>query len=59
MPFPEPALRARGYFIYVPEARTDAPAVVALRRWLLSAGRITELDHPRYLAARRSIESGP
>jgi LysR family transcriptional regulator, glycine cleavage system transcriptional activator len=57
MPFPEPALRARGYFIYVPEVRADAPAVVALRRWLLSAGRITEADHPRYLSARRDIES--
>ena len=57
MPFPEPALRARGYFIYVPEARADAPAVVALRRWLLSTGRITEADHPRYLSARRDIGS--
>ena len=56
VPFPEPALRVRGYFIYVPEARVDAPAVVALRRWLLSAGRIAEAYHPRYLAARRSAE---
>lgn len=53
MPFAEPALRARGYFLHVPEALADAPAVSALRAWLVAAGRRTEADHPGYLAARR------
>jgi LysR family transcriptional regulator, glycine cleavage system transcriptional activator len=57
MPFPEPALRGRGYYIYVSEVRTDAPAIAALRRWLLSAGRLTEASHPGYLAPRRHSDS--
>jgi LysR family transcriptional regulator, glycine cleavage system transcriptional activator len=40
MPFSEPALRARGYFAYVPEARPDAPAIAALRQWPPDAGRL-------------------
>jgi LysR family glycine cleavage system transcriptional activator len=54
MPWPEPALRSRGYFMHVPESRRDAPAVAALRQWLLDAGGATEAKYPAYLAARRS-----
>src|SRR5258707_3655181 len=38
MPWPEPALRSRGYFIHTPQSRRNAPAIAALRRWLLHAG---------------------
>jgi LysR family glycine cleavage system transcriptional activator len=54
MPWPEPALRSRGYFMHMPEARRDAPAVAALRLWLLRAGQRAEAEYPAYLAARRS-----
>jgi LysR family transcriptional regulator, glycine cleavage system transcriptional activator len=54
MPWPQSALRSRGYFMYTPEARRNAPAVAALRRWLLHAGQATEAEYPAYLAARKS-----
>ncbi len=57
MPWPEPALRSRGYFMYMPEARRNAPAVAALRQWLLHAGQATEAEYPAYLAVRRSSRS--
>jgi LysR family transcriptional regulator, glycine cleavage system transcriptional activator len=53
MPWPEPALRSRGYFMHTPQARRNAPAVAALRRWLLHAGQATEAEYPAYLAACR------
>ena len=56
MPFSEPALRARCYFVYVPKVRTDAPAIAALRQWLFGAGRLADANHPRHLSARRPIE---
>jgi LysR family transcriptional regulator, glycine cleavage system transcriptional activator len=43
MPFSEPALWARGYLAYVPQARADAPVVAALRQWLLGTGRLEPL----------------
>jgi LysR family glycine cleavage system transcriptional activator len=54
MPIGEPALRARGYFVHVPVAGSDAPAVVALRKWLSDAGGSTEAQFPSYLAPSRS-----
>jgi LysR family transcriptional regulator, glycine cleavage system transcriptional activator len=57
MPWPEPALRSKGYFMYMPQPRRDAPAVIALRQWLLDAGQATEAQYPTYLAARRGNRS--
>jgi len=54
MPIGEPALKARGYFMHVPVAGNDAPAVVALRKWLCDTGRSTEAQFPTYLAPSRS-----
>jgi LysR family transcriptional regulator, glycine cleavage system transcriptional activator len=53
MPIPEPATRTRGYFFYVPEPSADTAAIVALREWLVSAGRLTECEYPTYLAAKQ------
>jgi LysR family glycine cleavage system transcriptional activator len=36
-PFAGPALPARSYFTYVPEARADDPAVRAFCAWLVAA----------------------
>ena len=48
-PIRKPALPSRGYFVYVPAASNDAPAIVALRKWLTAAGRVTEAEFPEYL----------
>jgi LysR family transcriptional regulator, glycine cleavage system transcriptional activator len=48
-PIARPAVPSRGYFVYVPAASNDAPAIVALRRWLVEAGRATEAQFPDYL----------
>jgi LysR family glycine cleavage system transcriptional activator len=53
-PIREPATRTRGYFFYAPESRSDAPAIVALRQWLISAGSVTEAEFPTYLSVNRS-----
>ena len=37
LPFAGPALPARSYFTYIPEARADDPAVRAFCNWLLAA----------------------
>jgi LysR family transcriptional regulator, glycine cleavage system transcriptional activator len=50
-PIEEPVLRSRGYFIYVPEATSDSPAIAAVRKWLVAAGCLTEGEFPAYLAA--------
>lgn len=39
MPFAGPFLPARGYYIYVPEAYADDPAVRAFRTWIVEAGQ--------------------
>ena len=52
-PLAEPALRTRGYFVHVPAAGNAAPAIVALRGWLIDAGRATEAAHPAHLASPR------
>ena len=55
MPWPEPALRARGYFMYIPEARRDAGAVAGLRQWLRRAGQTTEAEFPAYLTPSAAL----
>jgi LysR family transcriptional regulator, glycine cleavage system transcriptional activator len=49
-PIREPATRTRGYLFYAPEASGDAPAIAALRTWLMAAGRLAESEFPTYLA---------
>jgi LysR family transcriptional regulator, glycine cleavage system transcriptional activator len=49
MPIGGPAVSSRGYFVYAPAASTDAPAMVALRKWLVAAGHATEAALPEYL----------
>jgi LysR family glycine cleavage system transcriptional activator len=53
-PISEPALRTRGYFVYAPEASSEAPPVAALRKWLASAGSLAEREFPTYLSANPS-----
>jgi LysR family transcriptional regulator, glycine cleavage system transcriptional activator len=53
-PISEPALRTRGYFVYAPEASSDAPAVAALRKWLVAAGRLAKTKFPTYLSTTPS-----
>jgi LysR family glycine cleavage system transcriptional activator len=53
-PIKEPAIRTRGYFVYAPETNSEAPAVVALRGWLVSAGSSAEREYPTYLSSTRS-----
>jgi LysR family glycine cleavage system transcriptional activator len=48
-PISSPVVVSRGYFVYVPAASNDAPAIVALRKWLVAAGRDTEASFPEYL----------
>ena len=48
-PISSPLVLSRGYFVYTPAASNDAPAIVALRRWLTDAGRATEAMLPEYL----------
>jgi LysR family transcriptional regulator, glycine cleavage system transcriptional activator len=53
-PISEPALRTRGYFVYAPEPTNNAPAVVALRKWLVDAGSLAETEFLSYLSADRA-----
>jgi LysR family glycine cleavage system transcriptional activator len=53
-PINEPALRTRGYFVYALEASRDAPAVAALRKWLVAAGSLAETEFTSYLSAKWS-----
>ena len=53
-PIREPALRTRGYFVYSPETSSAAPAVTALRQWLIGAGSLVEAEFPIYLSQTRS-----
>jgi LysR family glycine cleavage system transcriptional activator len=48
-PISTPVVSSRGYFAYAPAASNDAPAIVALRKWLADAGRATEAEFPDYL----------
>jgi hypothetical protein len=47
-------LRTRGYFVYAPEASSDAPAVAALRKWLVAAGGLAATEFATYLSANCS-----
>ena len=49
-PIREPALTTRGYFVYIPETSNAAPAVTALRQWLVSAGSLAEAELATYLS---------
>jgi len=52
-PIREPVLRTRGYFVYAPDTSSAAPAVIALRQWLVGAGRLAETQFPTFLSADR------
>ena len=53
-PISEPVLRTRGYFVYAREASSDAPTVAALRKWLVAAGGLAEIEFATYLSANCS-----
>ena len=53
-PIREPALRTRGYFVYALETSNAAPAVTALRQWLVSAGSLAEAELTLYLSETKS-----
>jgi LysR family transcriptional regulator, glycine cleavage system transcriptional activator len=53
-PIREPATRTRGYFLYTPEASSDAPAIASFRQWLVDGGSLAETEFPTYLSASRS-----
>jgi LysR family transcriptional regulator, glycine cleavage system transcriptional activator len=53
-PIREPALRTRGYFVYAPETSNAAPAVIALRQWLVRAGNQAEAELAAYLSETKS-----
>src|SRR5689334_3616949 len=53
-PIKEPAIRTRGYFVYAPETNSEAPAITALRQWLVSAGSLAEAEFPAYLSSTRA-----
>jgi LysR family transcriptional regulator, glycine cleavage system transcriptional activator len=48
-PISRPLVSSRGYFVYTPAASNDAPAIIALRKWLTDAGRATEVMLQKYL----------
>jgi DNA-binding transcriptional LysR family regulator len=50
-PIREPATRTRGYFVYAPEASSEAQAVATLRKWLMDAGSLAETALLTYLSA--------
>ena len=54
-PIKEPAIRTRGYFVYAPEKSREAPAVGALRQWLLKAGSLAQAELPAYFSSTRSL----
>jgi len=53
-PIRQPVRKTRGYFFYVPEPSTDAPAIAALRNWLIGTGSVAESHFSTYLSANRS-----
>jgi LysR family glycine cleavage system transcriptional activator len=50
-PIREPVLRTRGYFVYAPEMSSAAPAITALRHWLVGAGSLAEAELATYFSA--------
>jgi LysR family transcriptional regulator, glycine cleavage system transcriptional activator len=53
-PISAPAIRTRGYFIYSPDASETAPAITALRQWLIGAGELATAEFPPELALHLS-----
>jgi len=53
-PIRQPVRKTRGYFFYAPEPSLDAPAITALRNWLISAGSVAEGEFSTYLSASQS-----
>jgi LysR family glycine cleavage system transcriptional activator len=53
-PIRDPVLKTRGYFFYVPEPISNAPAVTAICEWLVSAGSLAEREFPHFLSENRS-----
>ncbi len=53
-PIRVPAARTRGYFVYAPEASSEASTVATLRKWLIAAGSLAETEFPTYLSANPS-----
>jgi LysR family transcriptional regulator, glycine cleavage system transcriptional activator len=53
-PIKEPAIKTRGYFVYAPETNSEAPAIIALRQWLVCAGNLAEAEFPAYLSSTRT-----
>jgi LysR family transcriptional regulator, glycine cleavage system transcriptional activator len=53
VPFKEPALRTRGYFVYAPTTSSEASAIAAFRKWLVDAGSLAETEYPSYLSSNR------
>jgi LysR family transcriptional regulator, glycine cleavage system transcriptional activator len=51
-PIREPVLKTRGYFFYAPEPTSDAPAIEAMRDWLVSAGSLAEKEFPDFVIAK-------
>jgi len=52
-PIREPVLKTRGYFFYAPQATNDAPAIVAISSWLMTAGSLAESEFPPDLMPNR------
>jgi LysR family transcriptional regulator, glycine cleavage system transcriptional activator len=52
-PIRKPVLKRRGYFFYAPQATHDAPAIVAIRSWLIAAGSLAESEFPADLMPNR------
>jgi len=48
-PIRQPVRKTRGYFFYAPEPSIDAPAIAALRKWLIGAGSVAESEFSTYL----------
>jgi LysR family glycine cleavage system transcriptional activator len=49
-PFSQPVVLTRGYYLHVPAASLDAPAIVALTEWLIGCGQTTAAEFPIWLS---------
>ena len=53
-PISEPAIRTRGYFVYMPTRNRELAAIAAFRKWLVAAGSLADTQYPTYLSSNRS-----
>jgi len=53
-PIRDPVLKTRGYFFYTSELTSEAPPIVAVRNWLVGAGRLAEKQFLAYVTESRS-----